>query len=50
MRVRLNADKVRAIRKYRARGWSLKEIAYKFGITATQVSRIALFKTWKHVV
>ncbi len=50
MRTRLTEEKVRSIRKYRAKGWPLKEIAYRYGITVTQVSRIALLKTWKHVI
>lgn len=46
---KLDDDKVRLIRQQSAEGVSQPEIANRFGIDKSNVSRIVNRKTWKHV-
>jgi hypothetical protein len=48
-RAKLTPDDVREIRRRRAAGEPRKAIAESFGIDVTNVSMIALRKTWAHV-
>lgn len=47
---KLNEEIVRLIRKQRAEGKSLKEIAAPLGLHITTVSQVANRKTWRHVL
>lgn len=46
---RLTTADVIEIRRLRAAGWRLRELADKYGITDKGISRICLRKTWAHV-
>lgn len=46
---KLTDDKVRYIRRERAKGRKIKEIGDMFGVSDTLVSLIAKRKIWKHV-
>jgi len=45
---KLSATDVEAIRKLRARGWTQRRIAGRFGVTQAAISLVLLGKTWKH--
>jgi transcriptional regulator len=47
---RLTEESVRAIRRLRAIGWSLRRIAELFGTSLPNASWICRGKGWKHVV
>jgi len=46
---KLNADKVRKIRRQRDEGYATKDIAEEFGITPSTVSQICNRISWRHV-
>jgi hypothetical protein len=46
---KLTEQDVRQIRRLRASGWALKRLADRFGVDQSNISLIALRKSWKHV-
>lgn len=46
---KLTADKVRAVRRLSRKGWLQREIAQKFDIAQTCVSKVLAGKLWRHV-
>ena len=46
---RLTGADVIEVRRLRATGWLLRELAAKFGTSEAHISRIILRKTWKHI-
>ena len=46
---KLDADSVRLIRHLHAEGRTQEELASRFGVSQTAISRIVLGKTWRHV-
>lgn len=47
--LKLNPDKVRAIRRLRTEGWEQPQIGKLFGITQATVSSIVLGKSWRDI-
>lgn len=46
---KLTEDKVRWIRHYRARGYSLRKLAKMYRVSAPNIRSICLRRTWQHV-
>lgn len=49
-RAKLTAEQVRAIRRLRAEGWTLRRLAAEFGVSDHSVHAIVDRRTWKHMV
>jgi hypothetical protein len=46
---RLTVDDVRVIRQLKKDGWAHKEIARRYGLSATSVTEIVNYRNWAHV-
>ena len=48
-RAKLTAEQVRAIRRLRGQGWTLRRLAAEFGVSDHAVRAILDGRTWKHL-
>jgi hypothetical protein len=48
-KAKINEKKVFQIRKFHAKGWTIKRIAAKYGVSTTAISRVLSGKSWKHI-